>query len=109
MTTWAANEDGTVSDAEDAVVAAVKRTIDAHCDKPFAPGYRIPVEEAIDGGILNEYIAGRAALIAAGGLRTPEQADAAPALGLSIAAPGRQFCDRCGHFRGRRFHCAVTA
>ncbi|WP_244196587.1 hypothetical protein [Paraburkholderia hospita] len=33
------------------VVEAVKRTIDDHADRPFALGYRISVEECIDGGL----------------------------------------------------------
>jgi 2,4-dienoyl-CoA reductase-like NADH-dependent reductase (Old Yellow Enzyme family) len=35
-----------------AVVAAVKRTIAEHADRPFALGYRISVEENIDGGLV---------------------------------------------------------
>ncbi len=34
-----------------AVVAAVERTIEEHAERPFALGYRISVEEAIDGGL----------------------------------------------------------
>jgi 2,4-dienoyl-CoA reductase-like NADH-dependent reductase (Old Yellow Enzyme family) len=34
-----------------AVVAAVKRSIAEHADRPFALGYRISVEESIDGGL----------------------------------------------------------
>jgi 2,4-dienoyl-CoA reductase-like NADH-dependent reductase (Old Yellow Enzyme family) len=34
-----------------AVVAAVNRTIVEHADRPFALGYRISVEESIDGGL----------------------------------------------------------
>jgi 2,4-dienoyl-CoA reductase-like NADH-dependent reductase (Old Yellow Enzyme family) len=34
-----------------AVVEAVKRTIAEHVDRPFALGYRISVEESIDGGL----------------------------------------------------------
>jgi 2,4-dienoyl-CoA reductase-like NADH-dependent reductase (Old Yellow Enzyme family) len=34
-----------------AVVAAVKRTITEHADQPFALGYRITVEEGVDGGL----------------------------------------------------------
>jgi 2,4-dienoyl-CoA reductase-like NADH-dependent reductase (Old Yellow Enzyme family) len=34
-----------------AVVAAIKRTIAEHADRPFALGYRITVEEGIDGGL----------------------------------------------------------
>jgi 2,4-dienoyl-CoA reductase-like NADH-dependent reductase (Old Yellow Enzyme family) len=81
MTTWASNDDGTVSDEENAyyrrrfsphsnrgsdqwggslenrmrfplaVVRAVKRSIAEHADRPFALGYRISVEESIDGGL----------------------------------------------------------
>jgi 2,4-dienoyl-CoA reductase-like NADH-dependent reductase (Old Yellow Enzyme family) len=35
-----------------AVVAAVKRTIAEHATRPFALGYRISVEESIDGGLV---------------------------------------------------------
>jgi 2,4-dienoyl-CoA reductase-like NADH-dependent reductase (Old Yellow Enzyme family) len=35
-----------------AVVAAVKRTIAEHADRPFALGYRISVEEHVDGGLV---------------------------------------------------------
>jgi 2,4-dienoyl-CoA reductase-like NADH-dependent reductase (Old Yellow Enzyme family) len=35
-----------------AVVAAVKRTIAEHADRPFALGYRISVEESVDGGLV---------------------------------------------------------
>jgi 2,4-dienoyl-CoA reductase-like NADH-dependent reductase (Old Yellow Enzyme family) len=34
-----------------AVAAAVKRTIAEHADRPFALGYRISVEEGVDGGL----------------------------------------------------------
>ena len=34
-----------------AVVAAVQRTIAQHADRPFALGYRITVEEGVDGGL----------------------------------------------------------
>lgn len=34
-----------------AVVAEIKRTIAAHADRPFALGYRISVEEAVEGGL----------------------------------------------------------
>jgi 2,4-dienoyl-CoA reductase-like NADH-dependent reductase (Old Yellow Enzyme family) len=34
-----------------AVVAAVKRTIAEHADRPFALGYRISVEEGVEGGL----------------------------------------------------------
>jgi 2,4-dienoyl-CoA reductase-like NADH-dependent reductase (Old Yellow Enzyme family) len=35
-----------------AVVAAVKRTIAEHANRPFALGYRISVEESVDGGLV---------------------------------------------------------
>lgn len=35
-----------------AIVEAVKRTIAEHADRPFALGYRISVEEDIDGGLM---------------------------------------------------------
>lgn len=116
-----------------AVVAAVKRTIADHADRPFALGYRISVEETVDGGlaisdslqlvtclidsgatyihaslgcaldqipatgsydrpivhILQDHINGRVPLIAAGGIRTPEQAEAGIKMGLALAAVGQ--------------------
>lgn len=116
-----------------AVVEAVKRTIADHADRPFALGYRISVEESVDGGlgisdslqlvtrlidtgatyihaslgsaldqrpamansdksivnILRDHISGRVPLIAAGGIRTPEQAEAGIKMGLALAAVGQ--------------------
>lgn len=116
-----------------AVVDAVKRVIESHADRPFALGYRISVEEGIEGGlriadslhlidrlidggvsyvhaslgsaldqkpvdgtsgrtivrILHDYIAGRVPLIAAGQIRTAEQAERAIDEGLSLAAIGQ--------------------
>lgn len=116
-----------------AVVAAVKRAIADHADRPFALGYRISVEESGDGGlemadslqlitrlidagasylhaslgsaldqkpaksgtdativsILCDHIGGRIPLIAAGGIRTPAQAEDALDMGLSLVAMGQ--------------------
>lgn len=116
-----------------AVVAAVKRAIAEHADRPFALGYRISVEEAGEGGlaiadslqlitrlidagasylhaslgsaldqkpattgphativsILSDHIGGRIPLIAAGGIRTPAQAESALDMGLSLVALGQ--------------------
>jgi 2,4-dienoyl-CoA reductase-like NADH-dependent reductase (Old Yellow Enzyme family) len=116
-----------------AVVAAVKRTIAGHADRPFALGYRISVEESGDGGlkitdslelitrliaagasyihaslgsaldqkpatggrdativsILRDHIAGRVPLIAAGRIKTPQQAESAMDMGLSLVAVGQ--------------------
>jgi 2,4-dienoyl-CoA reductase-like NADH-dependent reductase (Old Yellow Enzyme family) len=50
-----------------AVVAAVKRTIAEHASRPFALGYRISVEENIDGGLeMSDSLELIARLIAAG-------------------------------------------
>ena len=116
-----------------AVLAAVRQTIAAHSERPFALGYRITVEEPmagglqladalalidrlIDGGVnylhvslgdalaqrpasgaqdgtivdvVHRHIAGRVPLLAAGGLRTPQQAASALAAGLSAVAVGQ--------------------
>lgn len=116
-----------------AVLAAVRQTIAAHSERPFALGYRITVEEPmagglqladalalidrlIDGGVnylhvslgdalaqrpasgaqdgtivdvVHRHIAGRVPLLAAGGLRTPQQAASALAAGMSAVAVGQ--------------------
>jgi 2,4-dienoyl-CoA reductase-like NADH-dependent reductase (Old Yellow Enzyme family) len=116
-----------------AVVEAVKTTIQEHADRPFALGYRISVEEGVDGGlriadslqlidrlidagasyihaslgnaldqkpgtssadativgILSKHIGNRIPLIAAGCIRTPEQAEMAIGMGLSLVAVGQ--------------------
>lgn len=116
-----------------AVVQAVKRSIEAHADRPFVLGYRISPEEHADGGLriadtkvllnalikagvdyihaslhdvlngmpkegdggktltqlLIEHVGNRVPLIAAGGLKTPAQAQAALDLGLSLTAIGQ--------------------
>lgn len=116
-----------------AVVEAVKRAIAEHAVSPFALGYRISVEESVEGGlqladslqlidrlieagvtyihaslgsaldqkpdteksetsivgILHEHIANRVPLIAAGRIKTPEQASQALEMGLSLAAIGQ--------------------
>jgi 2,4-dienoyl-CoA reductase-like NADH-dependent reductase (Old Yellow Enzyme family) len=116
-----------------AVAAAVRQTIAAHSERPFALGYRITVEEPmadglqlahalalvdhlIDGGVnylhvslgdalaqrpasgaqddtiidvVHRHLAGRVPLLAAGGLRTPQQAASALAAGLSAVAVGQ--------------------
>ena len=116
-----------------AVVAAVKRAIAQHADRPFALGYRISVEEGNEGGlaladslqlitrlvdagasylhaslgrvldekpanggpdatvvsILHDHLAGRIPLVAAGGIRTPAQAESALEMGLSLVAVGQ--------------------
>lgn len=116
-----------------AVVAAVKRAIEEHADRPFALGYRISVEEGTAGGLqiadslqlishlidtgasyihaslgnaleqkpgtaavdativsmLHKHIGGRVPLLAAGRIRTPEQADSALEMGLSAVAVGQ--------------------
>jgi 2,4-dienoyl-CoA reductase-like NADH-dependent reductase (Old Yellow Enzyme family) len=116
-----------------AVVEAVKRTIDEYADRPFALGYRISVEENIDGGlqiadslqlvtrlidggasyihaslgsaldqrpanggpdativsVLRDHIDGRVPLIAAGRIKTPEQAESALQMGVSLVAVGQ--------------------
>jgi len=116
-----------------AVVDAVKRVIESHADRPFALGYRISVEEGIEGGlriadslhlidrlidggvsyvhaslgsaldqkpvdgtsgrtivrILHDHIGVRIPLIAAGQIRTAEQAERAIDEGLSLVAVGQ--------------------
>ena len=116
-----------------AVVAAVKGVIAEHADRPFAIGYRISVEEGVEGGLaiadslqlisrladagisylhvslgsaldqrpagtsteetivrtLVAHIDGRIPLIAAGGIRTPAQAESALDMGLSLVAVGQ--------------------
>lgn len=142
-----------------AVVAAVERTIEEHADRPFALGYRISVEEGIDGGlriadslelvtrlidagasyihaslgsaldqkpatggsdttiisVLHEHIDGRVPLIAAGGIRTPVQAERALEMGLSLAAVGQGLVinpDWIAHARDGRdseIHLSISA
>lgn len=116
-----------------AVVAAVKRAIAEHADRPFALGYRISVEEDVDGGltladslqlitrlidagtsyihaslgsaveqkpstdardativsILHDHIDGQVPLMAAGRVKTPEQAHKALDMGLTLVAVGQ--------------------
>lgn len=116
-----------------AVVAAVKEAIEQHAVKPFALGYRISVEESVEGGlqladslqlidhlieagvsyihaslgsalnqkpetdeadksilsILNDHIGDRVPLVAAGRIKTPDQAAQALEMGLSVAAVGQ--------------------
>jgi len=116
-----------------AVVKAVKQTINEHAVMPFALGYRISVEESVEGGlqladslqlidclidagvtymhaslgsaleqkpeteqsdtsilsILHDHIRDRVPLVAAGRIKTPEQASKALAMGLSLVAVGQ--------------------
>jgi 2,4-dienoyl-CoA reductase-like NADH-dependent reductase (Old Yellow Enzyme family) len=116
-----------------AVVEAVKQAITEHAVAPFALGYRISVEESVEGGlqltdslqlidrliesgvtyihaslgsaldqkpeikqsessivsILHNYIDNRVPLIAAGRIKTPQQASQALDNGLSLAAVGQ--------------------
>lgn len=116
-----------------AVVEVVKQAIAEHAVKPFALGYRISVEESVEGGlqladslqlidrlidsgvtyihaslgsaldqkpeseqseasivsILHNHIDNRVPLIAAGRIKTPEQASQALDNGLSLAAVGQ--------------------
>lgn len=116
-----------------AIVEAVKRTIADHADRPFALGYRISVEEDVEGGltladsqqlitrlmdagtsyihaslgsaldqkpstgaanaaivsILHDHIGGRVPLMAAGRIKTPEQANSALDMGLALVAVGQ--------------------
>jgi 2,4-dienoyl-CoA reductase-like NADH-dependent reductase (Old Yellow Enzyme family) len=132
-----------------AVVEAVKRTIEEHADRPFALGYRISVEEGVDGGlqiadalqlierlidarvsyihaslgnaldqkpgtgssdtpivsILHKHIGNRIPLVAAGCIRTPEQAERAIEMGLSLVAVGQGLVinpDWLAHARANR-------
>lgn len=116
-----------------AVVEAVRRTINEHAVTPFAVGYRISVEEAVEGGlrladslqlidrlidtgitylhaslgsvleqkpqtgqcdtsilgILHGHIGDRVPLVAAGRIKTPQQAAQALEMGLSLVAVGQ--------------------
>jgi 2,4-dienoyl-CoA reductase-like NADH-dependent reductase (Old Yellow Enzyme family) len=132
-----------------AVVEAVQRTIDEHADRPFALGYRISVEESVNGGLqiadslhlinrliearvsyihaslgsaldqkpqtgsddttvismLHKHINGRVPLIAAGRIKTPDQAEMAIEMGLSLAAVGQSLVinpDWLAHARSKR-------
>jgi 2,4-dienoyl-CoA reductase-like NADH-dependent reductase (Old Yellow Enzyme family) len=99
------------------VADAVKRTIAKHADRAFALGYRISVEESIEGGlqiadslqlvsrliqkpanggpqatvvsILRDHIGGRVPLLAAGRIKTPAQAESALQMGVSLVALGQ--------------------
>lgn len=72
------------------VVAEVKRVIAAHANRPFALGYRISAEEpGANGYGITDSLALLDHLIAAGGLRTPQQAEQALALGLSVVVVGK--------------------
>lgn len=142
-----------------AVVEAVKRTIEEHADRPFALGYRISVEEGVDGGlqiadalqlierlidarvsyihaslgnaldqkpgtgssdtpivsILHKHIGNRIPLVAAGCIRTPEQAERAIEMGLSLVAVGQGLVinpDWLAHARANRdseIHLSISA
>jgi 2,4-dienoyl-CoA reductase (NADPH2) len=78
------------------MVVEIRRVIATEAKRPFALGYRISPEEHGAGGlritvsfILLERIGGRVPLMAAGHIRTPEQALQARALGLPMIAVGQ--------------------